>query len=282
MDLWDRSTMPAPKELDPEASLWHLFGAYLRFLRTANGETQSRLGNRLHSTGSFVGQIETGERTPSPEFAAQLDAATGATKLLIATASHARKLTPDPKEWFESFAETERAATRIRTFQPQVIPGLLQCEEYIRELLKRARVPAARAEMWVERRLARRRLLLASEPPEYWAIVDEAALLRLMRNPEVAKPQLLLMLDMIERENVVLEMVPIDVGLHPCMDGAFVLFTVPGKGECTYAEDMSEGRMTTNAQTVAEVQRRYDLLRSDTLAPARTERHLRDLLEGTE
>ncbi|MCF2528886.1 helix-turn-helix domain-containing protein [Yinghuangia soli] len=272
--------MPAPKDLEPEDSMWDLFGALLRFLRRHDGKTQTQLAGEVHSTGSFVGQIETAERRPSLDFATQLDQATGGTRLLTATATLAYKLTPDPTEWFESFAATERAATRIRTFEPQVIPGFLQCEEYMRKLLRCARVPGARADMWVERRLNRRRLLLASEPPEYWAIVDEAALLRLMRSPEVARPQLLLMLEMIERENVILELVPIETGLHPCMDGAFVLFTVPGRGECSYSEDMSEGSMTTDERTVAEVQRRYDLLRADTWSPARTERHLRDLLEG--
>ncbi|GAA4970851.1 helix-turn-helix transcriptional regulator [Yinghuangia aomiensis] len=273
--------MPAPKTLDPEASMWDLFGAYLRFFRLRAGLTQDRLGSDLHATGSFVGQIETAERHPGEEFVAQFDERLGAEGLLIATAFHATRLTDDQPGWFDTFAKAEAAAVRIRTFQPQVIPGLLQCEEYMRVLLRRARVPANTIDMWVDRRLKRKPVLTKTEAPEYWAVVDEAALLRLAQDKVVAKAQLAHLLELVELNNVVLEMVPIEAGLHACMDGAFVLLSVPGKGECTYAEGTFEGRMSTDSHGVSEVQRRYDLLRADTLSPARTARHLRDLLEGT-
>ncbi|MGC0417525.1 helix-turn-helix domain-containing protein [Embleya sp. AB8] len=273
--------MPAAKTLDPEASMWDLFGAYLRLFRTQAGLTQDKLGSDLHTTGSFVGQVETAQRRPHEEFVAQLDVELRAQGLLIATAFHANRLTDDQPGWFDTFANAEAASVRIRTFQPQVIPGLLQCEEYMRNLWSRARVPAATMDTWVQRRLKRKNVLTKKEAPEYWAVVDEAALIRLAQNSTVAKAQLAHLLDLIELNNVILEMVPMDVGIHACMDGAFVLLSVPGKGECTYAEGTFEGRMSTDAHGVYEVQRRYDLLRADTLSPERTERHLRSLLEGT-
>ncbi|WP_436776107.1 helix-turn-helix domain-containing protein [Yinghuangia sp. YIM S09857] len=272
--------MPAAKELDPEASMWALFGAHLRFYRQRAELTQARLGTELHATGSFVGQIETAERRPHEEFVAQLDERLDAKGLLIATAVHAAKLTDDQPGWFDTFANAEAASRRIRTFQPQVIPGLLQCEEYMRTLLSRARVPHGTIDKWVARRLARKSVLTKEDAPEYWAVVDEAALLRLCTNQAVAKVQVTHLLDVIALNNVILEMVPMEAGLHACMDGAFVLLTVPGKGECTYAEGTFEGRMSSDQLGVAEVQRRYDLLRADTLSPERTRQHLRDLLEG--
>ncbi|NUS59194.1 MAG: helix-turn-helix transcriptional regulator [Streptomycetaceae bacterium] len=273
--------MPAPKDLDPEASMWDLFGAQLRFLRRLAGLTQQQLGSVLHSTGSFVGQIETAERKPSLEFAVDLDRALGGTRLLAATAFHAHRLADGQPSWFETFAEAEKQAVRIRTFQPQVIPGLLQCEEYIRALLATARIAPATIDSWAARRLARKQLLTKKEAPEYWAAVDEAALIRLAHDQHVARPQLQHLLDLAGLPNVVLEVVPMDCGLHPCMDGAFVLLSIPGRGECAYEDGMFEGQMIADFHAVAEVQRRYDLLRAEALSPSRSQRLLRDLLEST-
>ncbi|WP_424640833.1 helix-turn-helix domain-containing protein [Embleya sp. AB8] len=261
--------------------MWDLFGAHLRFHRKLAGMTQQKLGGDLHSTGSFVGQIETAERRPSLEFVADIDRALGGTGLLIATAFHAYRLA-EGQGWFETFAESERQASRIRTFQPQAIPGLLQCEEYIRALLHKARFPPAAIESGVARRLKRKRLLTKTDAPQYWAAVDEAALLRLKHDPQVAGPQLAHLLEVGELSNVVLEVVPMDCGLHPCMDGPFVLLSIPGRGECAYAADgMVEGQMITEGHVVAEMQRRYDLLRAEALSPSRSQRLLRDLLEST-
>ncbi|GCE00979.1 helix-turn-helix domain-containing protein [Embleya hyalina] len=273
--------MPAAKDLDPEASLWDLFGAHLRFLRKLAGKTQQELGGELHSTGAFVGQIETADRRPSPEFVADLDRALGRTGLLTAIAFHAYRLTEGQPGWFENFAESERQAFRIRTFQPQAIPGLLQCEEYIRALLQKARVPPPIIEAWLTRRLKRKRLLTKKEAPQYWAAIDEAAVLRLKHDPRVAATQLLHLLEVSELPNVVLEVVPMDCGLHACMDGAFVLLSIPGRGECAFADGMVEGKMITEGHMVAEFQRRYDLLRTETLSPARSQQLLRNLLEST-
>jgi transcriptional regulator with XRE-family HTH domain len=273
--------MPAAKDLDPEASMWALFGAHLRFLRKLAGKTQQELGGDLHSTGSFVGQIETAERRPSPEFVADLDAVLGGTGLLIATASHAYRLAEGQPGWFETFAKAEQEAARVRTFQPQVVPGLLQCEEYTRALLQRARIAPATIDSLVTRRLKRKRLLTKMEPPQYWAAVDEATLIRLKHDdPKVAEPQITHLLELSELSNVVLEVVPMDCGLHPCMDGAFVLLSIPGRGECAYAEGMFKEQMVVDGHAVVEVQRRYDLLRAESLSPSRSHALLRDLLES--
>jgi hypothetical protein len=64
------------------------------------------------------------------------------------------------------------------------------------------------------------------------------------------------------------------------MDGAFVLLSIPGHGECAYAEGMFEAQMVTEGHAVVEVQRRYDLLRAEALSPTRSQRLLRDLLES--
>lgn len=271
--------MPVAKELDPEASLWDLFGAYLRHFRKLAGLTQQKLGAGLHSSDSFVGQIETADRKPSLEFAAQVDKFLGAGGLLVATAFHAHRQIQAKSGWFETFVAAERQAMRIRTFEPQAIPGLLQCEEYVRSLLRAAKLPPMVVDDWVARRLSRTRTLNGKDAPEFWAVIDEAALMRMMHDPQVAKPQLEHLLVMAELPNVVVEIVPLTCGMHPCMDGGFVLLSIPGRGECVHSDGMFQTLMITETHAVAEVQRRYDLLRAEALSPSRSQQLLRDLLE---
>ncbi len=245
----------------------------------ARGADEQKLGSGLHSSDSFVGQIETADRRPSLEFVAQLDRFLGAGGLLVATAFHAHRQIEANGGWFETFVAAERQARRIRTFEPQAIPGLLQCEEYVRSLLRAAKLPPMVVDDWVARRLARTRTLTGKEAPEFWAAIDEAALMRMMHNPQVAKPQLEHVLAVSELPNVVVEIVPLESGIHPCMDGGFVLLSIPGRGECVHSDGMFRTLMITETHAVAEVQRRYDLLRAKALSPSRSQQLLRDLLE---
>ncbi|OPC82950.1 hypothetical protein B4N89_20215 [Embleya scabrispora] len=64
------------------------------------------------------------------------------------------------------------------------------------------------------------------------------------------------------------------------MDGAFVVLTIPGRGERAYVASMSKGQIVTKGEAVTEVEHRYDLLRAEALSPSRSQQLLQDLLES--
>jgi transcriptional regulator with XRE-family HTH domain len=120
----------ALRELEPSASVLAFFGAELRRLRAAADLSQEELGQRVTYSASLIGMIETARRAPSRDLAERCDAA-------LDTGGALTRLWPLVSQealprWFQPFAELERAATSIRSWEPLVVPGLLQTEDYAR------------------------------------------------------------------------------------------------------------------------------------------------------
>jgi transcriptional regulator with XRE-family HTH domain len=128
---------------------------------------------------------------------------------------------------YVKFLAYENAASVIYQFEPLLVPGLLQDEEYARAILQALAEPASdkRVEEWVELRMRRQiELFDRDTPPEMVFILDEAVLHRWVGGPEVMKRQLLLLKDAAtNRKNVSLEIVPFSAGAHPGMKGPLVL-----------------------------------------------------------
>jgi transcriptional regulator with XRE-family HTH domain len=125
--------MSALRDLDPSSSVVAFFGAELRRLRSAVGISQEDLGQRISYSGSLVGMVETARRAPTRDFAERCDEA-------LETGGVLARLWPLVSQealpsWFRPFAELEREATSIRSWEPLVVPGLLQTEDYARALI---------------------------------------------------------------------------------------------------------------------------------------------------
>jgi hypothetical protein len=122
-----------------------------------------------------------------------------------------------------TFLGYESSASVIRMFQPLVIPGLLQEEDYARAILRASGGSATekRVEEWVELRMRRQELLERPDPPELYFVLDEAALHRWVGGREVMRHQLHRLKKDAELEHVTLEIVPFSAGEHPGMKGPF-------------------------------------------------------------
>ncbi|WTW93582.1 helix-turn-helix transcriptional regulator [Streptomycetaceae bacterium NBC_01309] len=275
--------MVAPSELDPFSSLWAAFGHYLRQRRNDLGWTQDELGSKVHATGTTVGYWESAKRTPEAKVVPVLDDVIGARGMLVILDHHAREAVAGVlPRWFEGFKAAEEAATRERVYSPQSIPGLLQCEAYARCQFAQMRQQDCVVDEWTRDRLKRQAVLTRPVAPlDYWAVVDEAALGRLMAHREIAAAQLGHMLTLIDRPNITVEILPTAAGLHACMDGAVVLLDLPDRGTCAWVEPMGEGHLVAERVRVTDMARRYDLLRTETLSVSASARVLRELLEST-
>ncbi|MFJ3913076.1 helix-turn-helix domain-containing protein [Streptomyces vinaceus] len=124
--------MPAPKELDPSASLAALYGAKLRKLRNRAGLTQRQLGDKIPIAHSRIAQFELGNDVPPEDVNSKLDVLLDAGGDLIDLWGHVRR-TPFP-DWVQKFMACEAKAIMMRKFS-QVIPGLAQTEAYARAVL---------------------------------------------------------------------------------------------------------------------------------------------------
>ncbi|MBO8193489.1 helix-turn-helix domain-containing protein [Streptomyces oryzae] len=117
------------------------------------------------------------------------------------------------EDWFELHLGLEDAASMIRTYEVQFLPGLLQTEDYAYAVSKLGypNTEPQKVDRIVELRMARQRLLHRPDPPRLWAVVDEAVLRRPFGGAEVMRRQLEHLLKMIELPHVTLQVAPFEV-----------------------------------------------------------------------
>lgn len=138
------------------------------------------------------------------------------------------------------FIEFEAAASISRNFQPLVVPGLLQTEEYARAMFGQfpGDVPDKRIDAQVEVRMRRQELLDRDDPPLLFFILDEAATRRLIGGRDVMRRQLRRLAEVAARPHVTVEVVPFSAGVHPGLQGSFVIqeFPDPADDDVLYLE----------------------------------------------
>jgi transcriptional regulator with XRE-family HTH domain len=176
-------------------------------------------------------------------------------------------------QWFRTYVDLESAASLIRTYEGQFVPGLLQTDDYMRAVIRDASLESSEeVGRRVRLRMARQTLLTREHPPRLWAVVDEAALRRPVGGREVMRGQLERLIDATKLPNVTLQVLPFRAGAHPAMVSAFSILRFADRElpDLVYLEHL------TNAVYLdkrAEVERYLDvmeLLCVDSEPPAKT------------
>jgi transcriptional regulator with XRE-family HTH domain len=211
-----------------------LVGAQLRRLRTDMGLSREEAGEAIRASEWKIHRLENGQVGFKDRDIGDLLRLYGVTDpdevaafLVLAREANAPgwwqqygDLLP---QWFKAYVDLESAATLIRTYEGQLVPGLLQTEDYMRAVIGGALLdePLEEGERRVALRLARQTLLTRRDAPRLWAVIDEAALRRPVGSSEVMRGQLERLIDATKLANVVLQILPFGAGAHPGMVGAF-------------------------------------------------------------
>jgi transcriptional regulator with XRE-family HTH domain len=260
--------MPLVRELDPSAGPLEFFGAELRRARTAAGLSQEQLGQRVGYTGSQVGKVETGERAPSPDFAQRCDKALPeAGGLFTRIYALARRWDGGYPSWFAGWIEHERRATSLRTWEPLLIPGLLQTADYARALLSAGPDMAEddQLEQLVSARIERQVILDGPQPPKLWVVIDETVLHRLIGTRKIMYDQLEALADTSCRSHVTIQVVPAGIGAHAGLNGAFIVAGFDGSPSILYVETVVEGQTIEKPALVSRATLAFDQLRAEAL-----------------
>jgi transcriptional regulator with XRE-family HTH domain len=144
--------------------------------------------------------------------------------------------------WVEPYFGLEAAASFIREFELQFIPGILQIEEYARAVI---RLGTLTSEDEIVRRakarISRQDIFLRDDPPKIWAVLDEGALRRHIGGREVMRAQLEHLVEMCEHPNVTLQILPFSAGAHRAMGGPFTIlrYTEPDLRDVVYIEQLT-------------------------------------------
>ncbi|MGW9346102.1 helix-turn-helix domain-containing protein [Nocardiopsis flavescens] len=165
----------------------------------------------------------------------------------------------------DSLVGFESEASVVSTWQPVVIPGLLQTEGYaaasVRASLARPSEEVARR---VEARMARQEVLSGDQPPTVWAVIDESALHRMPTENGVAAEQLQRLIDVAEDPDngVTIQVLPFSAGLHPGVSGPFVVLDFPDDMDApiVYLESRTEGLFLEEPEEISEYRHVFDHL----------------------
>jgi hypothetical protein len=145
--------------------------------------------------------------------------------------------------WFEAYVGLEEAASTVRAYEVQFVPGLLQTENYARAvtMLGYADAPAEEIERRIKLRMARQRLLHGDDPLQLWAVVDEALLRRPLGGPAVMREQVQHLIEVTVMRNVTLQVIPFDSGGHAAAGGPFSIlrFAEPDLPDVVYLEQLT-------------------------------------------
>ncbi|WP_245789972.1 helix-turn-helix domain-containing protein [Streptosporangium canum] len=209
--------------------------AELRRLREAAGLTMEEVAQSLDMSRATISRLEAGKTArPRPrdirDMLSLYKVADPEREALMDLARSARE-----RGWWEqyrgvltgSYVGLEAEASSIDTFEPLVIPGLLQTSAYTAELIRTSMADPAEIDKRVEARMRRQEILRRPNPPRYRAVIDEAALLRPVGDTDVRREQLRKLIDTHPLEHVTVQVMPLSAGPHVGMSGQFVILGFP-------------------------------------------------------
>jgi transcriptional regulator with XRE-family HTH domain len=232
--------MPSVK---PSTVLGRQLGDELKRFREAAGVSMAEAADVLDCTKGKISRMEKGHvpvRTPD------LDALMRAYGIedpqtrdrLSALARRANRRRRDG--WWHQYGsvlgdsyrdqiELEAICDRVRTYEAQLVPGLLQTAEYGRAVTvaSRAWQTAEEIDRFVQVRLARQQRLTGEAPLELWAVLAEGVLRQHVGGPAVMSAQLEHMATMAELPNVTIQVLPFSRGAHSGMFGPYLVLSFP-------------------------------------------------------
>jgi transcriptional regulator with XRE-family HTH domain len=189
--------------------------------------TGKQLAEALHVVPATVSHWENGRRTPHLKDVERIEEVLGTNGYLkrFFVKWVPRDISP---QWLEWIGIEEKADT-ILSFEHSVVPGLLQTEDYARVVLGHDRYSPIDLDERVRSRLERRHLLDGDDPPMVVFIIGETALHHQVGTRETMHAQLMHLVGLAERPEVIIQIVPQDAGYHEGLAGAFTIARVNGR-----------------------------------------------------
>ncbi|MFF9625356.1 helix-turn-helix domain-containing protein [Streptomyces griseosporeus] len=268
-----------------------LLGSQLRRLREARGITREAAGYSIRASESKISRMELGRVSFKTRDVEDLLTLYGITdeqerSALVALAREANvagwwhSYSDVLPNWFPTYVGLEGAASSIRVYEVQFVHGLLQTEAYARAVVRRGMKGASEedVEKRVALRLERQKYLVSENAPEFHIVLDEAALRRPYGDRAVMREQLQHLIDMSERPNVRLQVMPFSFGGHSGESGAFTILSFPESdlSDVVFLEQLTSALYLDKREDVLQYEQALKELQQDSPGPAES----RDLLRG--
>ena len=253
----------------------------LRNMREARHLSCADVGKAAGWSESKVSRIETGRVGIGPadlERLLDLFEVTGDARTALLTlrrqATHRgwwHSYTDALPAWFEDYVGLEDGAKSLLTYENQLVPGLMQTEDYAAAVIRAARpsLDADEVDRQLAARATRQALLTRPDPLQVWAVLDEAVVRRKVGGSEIMRAQLARIGEIAALPAVTLQVLPFDVGAHASMGTSFILlqFPEPGDTAIVYIEDHTSSQYLELQADIERYTLVFDHLRASALSP---------------
>jgi transcriptional regulator with XRE-family HTH domain len=271
-----------------------LLGAQLRRLRESKRISLEEAGNSIRASHSKVSRLETGRVGFKDRDIVDLLTLYGVTdeqerEALRTLAARANSpgwwhdYADVLPAWFESYVGLEEAASQIRSYEVQFVPGLLQTEDYARGVTMLSYSHPREINRRVSLRMARQAVLDRPEPPSLWVVLDEAVLRRPIGGVNAMRAQLRHLVDMSQQPNITIQVIPFSAGGNPVTWGPFSVlrfaeYDVP---DVVYLEQLTSALYLDKPDVVDSYLDVMERLCTDAATPAASVKMLRAALKNS-
>lgn len=227
------------KRQNPPTVRLRRLAAELRRLRAAAGLTREEVTERTGINGVTLYRIEKARARPQKRTLLALLELYAASEtqradlLAVQSGSHdqgwLRPYHSELPEEYTAYIGFESEARTVRNYESLFVPGLAQTERYARAVIKGVLPTASQIEVdqRVQARVERQAVLTKANPLQLWAIMDEAAVRRLVGGREVMREQAQHLLQLADEPHITLQLIPFGTGAHAGMTGSFVHMDFP-------------------------------------------------------
>jgi transcriptional regulator with XRE-family HTH domain len=230
-----------------------VLGSQLRRLREARGIPAEQAAESIRGSHSKISRLEHGRVGFKERDVADLltlygvtDSEERAALLNLAREANApgwwHAYSDVLPAWLTPYVGLEAAASVIRTYQIQTIPGLLQTESYARALIRQgSAVTEEQIARRSELRASRQEILRRPDAPQLWAVMDEGALRRPVGSRDIFRGQIEHLIEMADHPAVTIQVMPFSAGAHSAMGGPFTIlrFAEPDLADVVYIEQLT-------------------------------------------
>jgi len=276
---------------DNPAVLRILLGAQLRRLREGKRITLEEAGSVIRASHSKMSRLESGRVAFKDRDIVDLfihygvtDQAQIQTLRGVASRANSRGWWQDYSDvlppWFEEYISLEEAAVQIRGYEVQFVPGLLQTEDYARAVTLLAYSNPKEINRRVGLRMARQARLFREEPVSLAMVLDEGALSRPIGGPAVMRAQLAHLIEMSQRDNVTVQVLPFKVGGHAAAGGSFSVlhFAESDLSDIVYLEQLSTAQYLEKPDMVGRYQAVLERVSLEAASPEDSRKRLQAIL----
>ncbi|MFG3094956.1 Scr1 family TA system antitoxin-like transcriptional regulator [Streptomyces sp. NPDC048202] len=248
-----------------------LVAKFAKARREQMGLTQDELGRLIGYTASAISAMETCAQPASDKMLIELERVLGDGMGIFEMARKFILMDKYPPQ-FADFALMESEAVTLSSYETYVVAGLFQTADYARALIGGSfpRLPDDQVEQLVDARIARRSLFEREPAAMIELILDETALRRPFGSWEIQRGQLHSLAEDGERDNVSIQVLPLERGLkgnHAGASGNMVLVETMEHHHVVYLENQDQSQLVSEPATVAQLSHRYAKIRAQALSP---------------